>query len=266
MTTEQSSALVHSLQHTPSSSNTPSRSSLIPISSATPSLDSLATALTSQSSHTFHFPAITPDSKLAPSQHPRSKTEAIQSLSIKTNHQQPTPQQLHQQPIHSLPNLDSSPAEPPSEDSADMTPAQKIARQVRISFSISQPPPIIPSSPTNTPNTTHHQHPEQDIKLVPSLHETLTPAQAVAQLARQMDSHSDLTPPKPCLPKSHHESQPPSANLSTAPNPPSQEPVSFRVISGRKGLPGDGHDKLAVVRPSPDHPNVRHPSHKIHLS
>ncbi|PLW58784.1 hypothetical protein PCANC_00324 [Puccinia coronata f. sp. avenae] len=270
MTTEQSSALVHSLQHTPSSSNTPSRSSLIPISSATPSLDSLATALTSQSSHTFHFPAITPDSKLAPSQHPRSKTEAIQSLSIKTNHQQPTPQQQqqqqtplpqlsqphHQQPIHSLPNLDSSPAEPSSEDSADMTPAQKIARQVRISFSISQSPPIIPSSPTNTPNTIHHQHPEQDIKLVPSLHETLTPAQAVAQLARQMDSHSDLTPPKPCLPKSHHESQPPSANLSTASNPPSQEPVSFRVISGRKGLPGDGHDKLAVVRPSPDHPNA----------
>ena len=118
-----------------------------------------------------------------------------------------------------------------------MTPAQKIARQVRISFSITPTPTPIPipipaPSPTKT---TPNQIPEP---ISASAIEPLTPAQAVAQQARQMDSHHPDQPAKP------HEV------TASPPGPsPAPETASFRVISGRKGLPGDGQDMMAVVRP-----------------
>ena len=137
-----------------------------------------------------------------------------------------------------------------------MTPAQKIARQVRISFSLSQPPALpSPTHPTSPIKTT--QHHESDLKSIPSPPETLTPAQVVAQQARQMDSHTDPQP-KPPLPKSH-ETHPPTST-STAVNSSPQDSVSFRVISGRKGLPGDGQDKMAVVRSPPENSHVRFPA------
>ncbi|KAI9619128.1 hypothetical protein H4Q26_011808 [Puccinia striiformis f. sp. tritici PST-130] len=121
------------------------------------------------------------------------------------------PTHSSQQAYFSSSSLELSSTQP-SQDSADMTPAQKIARQVRISFSISQPSSSSIPTPTlqEAPTSTTHQL-ESDPNLTqPPLSDALTPAQAVAQQAH---------------------------------------PASFCVISGRKGLPGDGHDRMAVVRP-----------------
>ncbi|OAV99687.1 hypothetical protein PTTG_25255 [Puccinia triticina 1-1 BBBD Race 1] len=166
----------------------------------TPSTLTSHSALTTQPANTIHFPA--------------SKT---------AEHHYPTS-------IHST-------HDEHAQETTAMTPAQKIARQVRISFSITPTPTPIPipipaPSPTKT---TPNQIPEP---ISASAIEPLTPAQAVAQQARQMDSHHPDQPAKP------HEV------TASPPGPsPAPETASFRVISGRKGLPGDGQDMMAVVRP-----------------
>ncbi|KAA1094577.1 hypothetical protein PGT21_025453 [Puccinia graminis f. sp. tritici] len=211
-----------------SSQPTTRSSSLLPTPTRSiPSIDSLPTTITTQSTHTIHFPTINPDHQ------PKQLHSTIR----------PSQSSL---PPTSQPLIQSLEPSTPSQESDDMTPAQKIARQVRISFSIAQPPPVS-SSPTKT-TITHH---ETEPKTTPSSAlESLTPAQVVAQQARQMDSqHPDQpTSKSPSKPQetTHHLISNPVGSL------PSQEPASFRVISGRKGLPGDGQDMMAVVRPPPD--------------
>ncbi|KAH9471484.1 hypothetical protein Pst134EA_005380 [Puccinia striiformis f. sp. tritici] len=191
---------------------------------------------TSQSTHSIQFPSIKSDPKLHPIQ-----TIAIPKSAAAVSPTKPFPQLTQaSKPILAAAALELSSTQP-SQDSADMTPAQKIARQVRISFSISQPSSSSIPTPTlqEAPTSTTHQL-ESDPNLTqPPLSDALTPAQAVAQQARQMDSHTDLQSLNPA--SNTKETLP---GLSAP-----QDPASFCVISGRKGLPGDGHDRMAVVRP-----------------
>ncbi|KAH9823253.1 hypothetical protein DFH28DRAFT_881133 [Melampsora americana] len=288
-------------------SSTVSRQNPPSTSSSQPKLNSLPspikvphpTAISSQPFPTTHHsnhlkPHLSSDSSPITPQHPLAH-----------------PNEHLEHPEHSAspPALSSRDEPPHSPVNSNMTPAQKIAREVRRSFSLAP-------SPTSLHHTSQTSHVERSNNLSSSLpqpidppsispsdpslpdpsNQSLTPAQAVAHQARLMStpltnvtesvnpstSSIPVTQPTPNSAIPSTSAFNPSSDLTasfsklrlkksltpsktelkvsitkpnpTSPNTTTPEPA-FRVISGRKGLPGDGKDQTAIVRPLDTGPN-----------
>ncbi|EGG12073.1 uncharacterized protein MELLADRAFT_76561 [Melampsora larici-populina 98AG31] len=277
-----------------SKQNPPNSSSSQPKLSSLPSPINLSqsTAISSQP-----FPSTHPSNQLKPN--------------LTSDSSQITPQhslEHLEHPEHSESPLASSPRDDPphSPVTSIMTPAQKIAREVRRSFSLAASPPALHHTSQNShiernnnissslpqPIDPASISPSEPSLLDPSNH-SLTPAQAVAHQARLMSTtltnvtesvtastssipvtqatsnsniastsnlSSELTASfcKLKLKKALTPSKPDlkvSLTKSDSPNTITPEPA-FRVISGRKGHPGDGKDQTAIVRPLDTGPNA----------
>lgn len=230
---------------------------------------------------------------IPPSPAPLHPTTLAPQLNSTLNHpsSSSTPKPLSSIPPQSSVPLPSDHDDlPPSPSAPTMTPAQKIAREVRLSFSLTAPalpslalkplPEQASQSNSSSDSSTIIQaimpasDPTSDLK------QGLTPAQAVAHQARLMAANtipvetSSNLPISPATLNHHHTNLTLSSDPSTSspklklkktpskPNPKisvvslTNPPVTnipsepaFRVISGRKGLPGDGKDNSAIVRP-----------------
>ncbi|MBW0483423.1 hypothetical protein O181_023138 [Austropuccinia psidii MF-1] len=164
------------------------------------------------------------------------------------------PQQFPQSSLLNQEIISLSPPSSPSLLSMQMTPAQKIAREVRHSFSLSKPP--ISTFQSNHKTESHHDPSKSSINDSVKLNPIDLPPK---------NHHHDPSSNNIIINSNQNNNiiKNSNQNINIGSSPNNQLPIdsttqssnSFQVISGRKGLPDDGKANTAIIRPAIEHSN-----------